>query len=53
MRSIEEIMTTSPVIPVIVIHDIEDAVPLAQALVQGGAQGAGNNLAHPLRAAGN
>ncbi|MCZ6831708.1 MAG: bifunctional 4-hydroxy-2-oxoglutarate aldolase/2-dehydro-3-deoxy-phosphogluconate aldolase [Gammaproteobacteria bacterium] len=36
MHSIEEIMTTSPVIPVIVIADIDDAVPLAQALVNGG-----------------
>ncbi len=36
MRSIEQIMTTSPVIPVIVIDDIEDAVPLAKALVKGG-----------------
>lgn len=33
---IEAIMLTSPVIPVIVIDDIEDAVPLAQALVNGG-----------------
>ena len=36
MYSIKEIMTTSSVIPVIVIEDIEDAVPLAQALVNGG-----------------
>lgn len=36
MSRIEQIMTTSPVIPVIVINDIEDAVPLAQALVDGG-----------------
>jgi len=36
MYSIEEIMTSSPVIPVIVIADIDDAVPLAQALVNGG-----------------
>ena len=34
--NIETIMLTSPVIPVIVIEDIEDAVPLAQALVNGG-----------------
>lgn len=33
---IEEIMSTSPVIPVIVIDDIDDAVPMAQALVNGG-----------------
>lgn len=36
MLSIEEIMTTSPVIPVIVIDHIDDAVPMAQALVTGG-----------------
>ena len=34
--NIEEIMTTSPVIPVIVIDDLADAVPLARALVNGG-----------------
>jgi len=34
--SIKEIMTTSPVIPVMVINQIELAVPLAQALVNGG-----------------
>jgi 2-dehydro-3-deoxyphosphogluconate aldolase/(4S)-4-hydroxy-2-oxoglutarate aldolase len=33
---IEKLMTTCPVIPVIVIDDIADAVPLAQALVNGG-----------------
>lgn len=36
MSRIEEILTISPVIPVIVIEDINDAVPLAQALVNGG-----------------
>ena len=36
MHGIEEIMTTAPVIPVIVIEDIDDAVPLARALVDGG-----------------
>jgi 2-dehydro-3-deoxyphosphogluconate aldolase/(4S)-4-hydroxy-2-oxoglutarate aldolase len=36
MPGIEDIMTTSPVIPVIVIGDIDDAIPLAQALVNGG-----------------
>ncbi len=36
MSNIEEIMTVSPVIPVIVIDDIEDAIPMAQALVNGG-----------------
>jgi len=34
--NIEAIMLTSPVIPVIVIDDIDDAVPMAQALVNGG-----------------
>ena len=34
--SIKEIMTTSPVIPVMVINRLELAVPLAQALVKGG-----------------
>ena len=33
---IESVMTRCPVIPVIVIHDLEDAVPMAQALVSGG-----------------
>lgn len=36
MSEIESIMRRSPVIPVIVINDPEDAVPLAKALVAGG-----------------
>lgn len=36
MKSILEIMRISAVIPVIVIHKIEQAVPLAKALVDGG-----------------
>ncbi|ARN75108.1 bifunctional 4-hydroxy-2-oxoglutarate aldolase/2-dehydro-3-deoxy-phosphogluconate aldolase [Oceanicoccus sagamiensis] len=36
MKAIEQIMTSSPVIPVIVIEDINDAVPMAKALVAGG-----------------
>jgi len=32
--NIEAIMLTSPVIPVIVIDDIDDAVPMAQAMQQ-------------------
>ncbi|HEX7858403.1 MAG TPA: bifunctional 4-hydroxy-2-oxoglutarate aldolase/2-dehydro-3-deoxy-phosphogluconate aldolase [Sphingobium sp.] len=36
MTPIEAIMRTSPVIPVIVIDDVRDAVPMAQALVAGG-----------------
>jgi 2-dehydro-3-deoxyphosphogluconate aldolase / (4S)-4-hydroxy-2-oxoglutarate aldolase len=34
--SIKEVMTTSPVMPVMVINQIEHAVPLACALVEGG-----------------
>ena len=34
--SIKEIMTASPVIPVMVINKLEQAVPLANALVEGG-----------------
>lgn len=36
MSKIREIMRASPVMPVIVIDRVEDAVPLAQALVAGG-----------------
>lgn len=36
MSPIEFIMRTAPVIPVIVIDDVADAVPLAEALVAGG-----------------
>lgn len=36
MSNIETIMRTAPVIPVIVIDNFEDAVPLAEALVEGG-----------------
>jgi 2-dehydro-3-deoxyphosphogluconate aldolase/(4S)-4-hydroxy-2-oxoglutarate aldolase len=35
-RSIDQIMALAPVIPVIVIDRIEDAVPMAEALVAGG-----------------
>ncbi|MGZ4958348.1 MAG: bifunctional 4-hydroxy-2-oxoglutarate aldolase/2-dehydro-3-deoxy-phosphogluconate aldolase [Methylomonas sp.] len=34
--SIKEVMTTSPVMPVMVINHLEHAVPLARALVDGG-----------------
>lgn len=34
--SAEQVMTASPVVPVIVIERVEDAVPLAKALVAGG-----------------
>ncbi|MDZ4306401.1 bifunctional 4-hydroxy-2-oxoglutarate aldolase/2-dehydro-3-deoxy-phosphogluconate aldolase [Allopontixanthobacter sp.] len=36
MKPIETIMRSAPVIPVIVIDDLDHAVPLAQALVAGG-----------------
>jgi len=36
MRNIREILTIAPVMPVIVIDRIDDAVPLARALVAGG-----------------
>jgi len=36
MNAIERIMRTAPVIPVIVIDQIDDAIPLARALVEGG-----------------
>lgn len=35
-KSAEEILTVSPVVPVIVINDVKDAVPLAKALIAGG-----------------
>ncbi|MEY4718869.1 MAG: hypothetical protein RL563_1487 [Pseudomonadota bacterium] len=34
--NIQQVMTTSPVMPVMVINNLEQAVPLAQALVAGG-----------------
>lgn len=36
MRSIETIMRTSPVIPVLVIEDVAHARPIAEAIVEGG-----------------
>lgn len=36
MSTIEDIMRLAPVVPVIVIDDVNDAVPLAEALVAGG-----------------
>lgn len=35
-KSIDQIMALAPVIPVIVIDRVEDAVPMAEALVAGG-----------------
>nr|WP_245602541.1 bifunctional 4-hydroxy-2-oxoglutarate aldolase/2-dehydro-3-deoxy-phosphogluconate aldolase [Solirubrobacter soli] len=34
--SIEDIVSLAPVVPVVVVEDVEDAVPLAEALVRGG-----------------
>ena len=36
MKPIEQLMRTAPVIPVLVVEDAADAVPMAQALVAGG-----------------
>lgn len=36
MRDLDQIMTAAPVIPVLVIDRLEDALPVARALVQGG-----------------
>ncbi len=35
-RDATEVLAASPVVPVVVIHDVEHAVPLAQALLRGG-----------------
>jgi 2-dehydro-3-deoxyphosphogluconate aldolase/(4S)-4-hydroxy-2-oxoglutarate aldolase len=34
--TVDDVMTTSPVVPVVVIEDVADAVPLARALLRGG-----------------
>lgn len=34
--TVEELVALAPVVPVVVIEDVEDAVPLAEALVRGG-----------------
>lgn len=36
MRTIDEIMALAPVIPVLIIDRIDDALPIAEALVEGG-----------------
>jgi 2-dehydro-3-deoxyphosphogluconate aldolase/(4S)-4-hydroxy-2-oxoglutarate aldolase len=36
MRDLDSIMTAAPVIPVLVIERVEDALPIARALVEGG-----------------
>ena len=35
-KSAEEVLSLGPVVPVIVIEDLNDAVPLAKALIAGG-----------------
>ena len=34
--TVERVMSTSPVVPVVVVEDVADAVPLAEALLRGG-----------------
>ena len=36
MRTIDDIMALAPVIPVLIVDRVEDAVPIAEALVEGG-----------------
>jgi 2-dehydro-3-deoxyphosphogluconate aldolase/(4S)-4-hydroxy-2-oxoglutarate aldolase len=36
MRTVDEIMALAPVIPVLIIDRVEDALPIAAALVEGG-----------------
>jgi 2-dehydro-3-deoxyphosphogluconate aldolase/(4S)-4-hydroxy-2-oxoglutarate aldolase len=36
MRNIDDIMAMTPVIPILIIDHVEDAVPIAEALVEGG-----------------
>ena len=36
MRTIDDIMAMTPVIPILIIDRVEDAVPIAEALVEGG-----------------
>jgi 2-dehydro-3-deoxyphosphogluconate aldolase/(4S)-4-hydroxy-2-oxoglutarate aldolase len=49
--SIEEVVRLAPVIPVVVIDDVEDAVPLAAALVRGGLPAIEVTLRTPAAAA--
>ncbi|ALU41701.1 bifunctional 4-hydroxy-2-oxoglutarate aldolase/2-dehydro-3-deoxy-phosphogluconate aldolase [Pseudoalteromonas rubra] len=48
--SIKEILSAAPVVPVIVIDDLEDAVPLAQALYRGGLRALEVTLRTPVAA---
>ncbi len=36
VRTVHEVMATSPVVPVVVVEDAADAVPMAEALLRGG-----------------
>ena len=48
--SIENILTSAPVVPVVVIDNIEDAVPLAKALYNGGLKALEITLRTPVAA---
>ena len=48
--SIENILTSAPVVPVVVIENIEDAVPLAKALYNGGLKALEITLRTPVAA---
>ena len=48
--SIEKILTSAPVVPVVVIEHIEDAAPLAQALYNGGLKALEITLRTPVAA---
>src|SRR3954470_12640906 len=49
--SVEDLVGLAPVIPVVVIDDLEDAVPLAAALVRGGLPAIEVTLRSPAAAA--
>ena len=44
-----QVMQDAPVIPVIVLHDVAHAVPMARALVAGGIRMLGNLLGDPMQ----
>jgi 2-dehydro-3-deoxyphosphogluconate aldolase/(4S)-4-hydroxy-2-oxoglutarate aldolase len=48
--SIEQILSSAPVVPVVVIEDLEDAAPLAQALFSGGLKALEVTLRTPVAA---
>ncbi|VEB58288.1 KHG/KDPG aldolase [Salmonella enterica subsp. enterica] len=47
--SAEAILTTGPVVPVIVVNKLEHAVPMAKALVAGGVRVSGSDFTYGLR----